>query len=586
MARHGHEGLLAVWLSLALLGCPDDADDDVTGDDDVSGDDDFSGDDDDDSAGDDDSVHPSWPDWDGADLADADASLRGEFVGDWAGAYLFAPGDLNGDGLLDLAIGAPDNSEIATGSGKLYLVFGRATGWTVGEALADHPSIVGEAEVMEVGQSRWIGDVDGDGIDDLLVAPNHEAADGLDHTYLFRGRTIGWEPSMPVASADARVTDADQQPGDSGLGAGTFLGDVTGDGLDDVVTGSHWTYGGIGQIAVIAGPDLDGEVVVPDDTIGWLLGQPGNSLQGHALDGDIDGDGLDEFAAYAYGDLMGREYWVFFGRPVPFPHGVDAQGVADLVVTTAPDETILTLRVMGDTNGDGLDDLAIRYRIGAQETESIHLYFGRAQWPAILAPGDADVVLGAQGHDTELFASPGDVNGDGLADLLYAAPGVDPDEPTDAYLVLGRTGSWPATILPQDADVHFEPLTGMTRMRGWSLNGQPRPGHDGPYRGDLDGDGINEVFLRSSDGDDVIDGLANPGAVFVFAGRTTWPQSLHLSSADGWIRGTVAGEGIGDHERALVVDVNGDDRDDLLLSSAYAPEQGGVHIFFGHPRTP
>jgi len=372
------------------------------------------------------------------------------------------------------------------------------------------------------------------------------------------------------------------------LGVGHFFGDVTGDGIDDVLAASHWTFGNRGQIAVASGPDLDGEFVVPNDATGWLIGEQGNALQGLALCGDITGDGLEEFAAYAYGNLMGRVYYVFLGRAGPLPHGAVAPQVADITVTAAPDETILSLQVMGDVDGDAVDDLAIRFRIGAAETETIHLYFGRPQWPATLTSAGADVVLGAQGQDTELFASPGDVNGDGLADLLFAAPGSEPDETTDAYLVLGRAGPWPATILPQDADVHFEPLQDMVRMRGWALHGQPRTGHDGPYRGDVDGDGMNEVFLRSFDADDVIDGLQNPGAVFVFAGRTSWPPSLSLADADGWLHGSLAGEAIGDHERVLVVDVNGDQRDDLLFSSADNPAEGmgGIHIFFGHPRTP
>jgi hypothetical protein len=104
-------------------------------------------------------------------LSEASGSFVGEESEDHAGTALAAAGDVDGDGLDDLLVGAAGNDEAGTDAGQVYLLFGQPSGWVtdVHLSLAD-ASFHGEAAGDRGGRSvAGIGDVDGDGLDDLLI---------------------------------------------------------------------------------------------------------------------------------------------------------------------------------------------------------------------------------------------------------------------------------------------------------------------------------------------------------------------------------------------------------------------------------
>ncbi len=120
-------------------------------------------------------------------LADAEGVLQGELTGDRAGSSI-AVGDLNDDGVPDVAIGAPTRILSEDDEGVLYVALGPLTGTIALSALSlSHESKgVGDSFADSVA----IGDLDADGIDDLVVGTNYEGCYNYVHhsgLYLFRG---------------------------------------------------------------------------------------------------------------------------------------------------------------------------------------------------------------------------------------------------------------------------------------------------------------------------------------------------------------------------------------------------------------
>ncbi len=141
----------------------------------------------------------------------------GSFVGedyyDAAGSSLAGGGDVNGDGLDDFLIGAPDNWEAGEGFGQVYLILGKASGWAQNVSLSDAvASFWGERTGSRAGSSLAIvGDVDGDSFDDFMVGAeeDHESYDGAGQVYLLLSAYGTGTASQTQCFADGDVPRSD-----------------------------------------------------------------------------------------------------------------------------------------------------------------------------------------------------------------------------------------------------------------------------------------------------------------------------------------------------------------------------------------
>ncbi|MCK5251533.1 MAG: FG-GAP repeat protein, partial [Thermoplasmata archaeon] len=196
------------------------------------------------------------------DLGDSDASFLGEDAGDRAGDMVASAGDVNGDGLDDILIGAVSDDDRATFAGQTYLVLGKRKGWSMDMDLSKATaSFLGEEEDDYSGDSiAGVGDVNDDGYDDFLIGArgNDEVAWGNGQVYLIMGQPDGWSMDTDLSNVYASFIGERQYDGAGSSIAGA--GDVNGDGYDDFLIGAPGSDKGgegTGQTYLILGDKWD-----------------------------------------------------------------------------------------------------------------------------------------------------------------------------------------------------------------------------------------------------------------------------------------------------------------------------------------
>jgi len=369
-----------------------------------------------------------------ASLSSARAVLPGEASSDGAGVAL-AGGDLDGDGWPDLVVGAAGQDEGATNGGAAYVIWGPVTGQVL---LADADLVVlGDVEDEELG--AWIatsGDQDGDGADELGAGA---ASAGAGRVVLVAGGASGdVEASDALARLDGDV-DGDE------FGAALDGGrDVDGDGLDDWLVGAPAQDGGAGAAHLFHGPVI-GDVHALDAYASWTVGTSDRVGESVALVPDSDGDGLaDALIAAPSADptsLQAGSVYLVLGS---------AMGAVDLSDAVAridgPSGTDYLGRVLGscaDITGDGLDELVVGTQSGWSSQEGIVYVLTEApEGTAEVSDIAAGSLYGGYYDQVGPFGCPGDWSGDGIGDIALGAPGDDTDSTTAGavYLFYGGEG--------------------------------------------------------------------------------------------------------------------------------------------------
>jgi hypothetical protein len=458
------------------------------------------------------------------DAAAADTILVGTASGGGFGKAVDQVQDIDGDGVPELLISAPKGD--GAGAGAVYIFSGLAvaaatdlddtdaTWWWYGHSGADN-----------LGGARGLagaGDCDGDGVGDVLAAANYESTNGeaAGTVYLLYGAD-GW-----VAGAGGDIEDdaAARIRGVKGdwLGSRMSSGDIDGDGLSDLLMSAPYNDQGgdkAGLLAVFYGDsarlsggyelaDADAAVLgeTEDGELGWSLGA--------AADGN--GDGYGDVAVGIFYDDPGG---VTDAGTAVVLDGAELSGttaysrVAWLVVhgTEAESRVGYDVTSPGDLDGDGLADFLVGgYRSDAVGTDGgqVGLMYGVTAMNREIDLGEMDAMFfgeGAGDYFGSVATSAGDFDGDGIPDFLLTAPYQDSGA-TDAgagYLFTGAEApTWDATGGAWTA-----------RWLGTTESDWFADEAAGGF--DLDSDGFDDVAFGSQRSDL---GASNGGAVYVFRG--------------------------------------------------------------------
>ncbi|MEN1678027.1 MAG: integrin alpha [Planctomycetota bacterium] len=448
--------------------------------------------------------------------------IRGIDLNDQSGWSVSNAGDVNGDQVDDLIIGAiqASTSYVVYGSTdpfSRFLDLNTLTG-SNGFAITGEPFI---------GRSvSGIGDFNGDGFDDVIVAnPNAGDLFQQGENYVVFGKGTPFPPSIDSGSlggSDGFAIIGEQQ-GDFAGASVSGAGDINGDGFDDLVIGASSAdpngVGLAGAAYVVFGTSTPPTSPI---NVASLNGSNGFVLNGVQLfdmtgtsvseAGDINGDGIDDLVIGTRGrgpndDSANRTY-VVFGTRTPFSAELD---LADLngangftINGIGPrDEAGAAVSGAGDINGDGIDDLIIGARRASPNSRGAagesYVVFGQT------APFDANLdlvgldgsngfaVAGAAASSQSGYSvsAAGDLNGDGIDDLVIGAPFASPNSVVaagEAYVVFGKGSPFPSSLDAANLDPSegFR-LTGARRggNAGWSVTGA----------GDFNGDGIDDLVI-------------------------------------------------------------------------------------------
>lgn len=481
------------------------------------------------------------------------------------GTSVSSAGDYNGDGLSDVAAGTPmfDNGEHDEGVVFVYQGIANA-------GVGNTPKDTIEANQPEArfGTSVFsAGDVNGDGYADVIAgAPfytNPMVKEGA--AFVFHGSTAGFD-------SFASILEAEQAEAQMGISVAS-AGDVNGDGYSDVIVGANLFNTGSnvdnGSVFIFHG-SASGIAFQPTVMLG--ISKAGAKF-GYSVTsaGDLNGDGYSDVAVGApnYDKGAGAEgaVFVFYGSAAglpPVPPQTLTVGQAGAAYGTS-------VSAAGDVNGDGFGDLVVGapyYDNATTDNGSVFVYHG--------SPIGVTIVwnLKLDGTQTNQFygfsvAGAGDVDGNGIRDVIIGAPGFDKlnfQNCGAAYVLPGSTlglANFPAVLEGKQAEAQM----------GYSV----------ASAGDVNGDGYNDVIVGAIK---QTNGHVNEGAAFVYYGDDKGIDNKKWLMVESDDPGAMMGFSV-----SSAGDVNGDGFSDIIVGAPLfhnkpGSSEGAAFVYYGSNQGP
>ena len=492
----------------------------------------------------------------------------------YAGFAVVDDVDVDGDGLPDLILGGG-----AAPSEQVHIL--RGTALTLTENI-----VIDDLEPQEfitlrtsqpysgfgVGYGFPIaaaGDVNNDGFEDILIgASNQRRSAGV--SYLLYGSENGINPNLNLSRLQAhqgvRLIGVDNFDG-SGF-AVSGIGDINGDGIDDIAIHAPYASSYAGSVYIVFGSqdNLGNKFKLED-----LNGRNGFQIKGADQDielgssirgaGDINHDGIQDLIV---GSNSSRNYLIY-GRSDPFESVVSTSALPNDKSSVLQGfhlpwgGTGTSVDTAGDFNGDGIDDLVIGSGGNGESGEGItYLIYGKEggigeQLDVLnLRSDEGFSVVGSHPYDRSgiAVAGGGDFNGDGFGDLVIGASGVDVEEGDThgaAYVIYGRPEQMTEPIL----------LSNLNGQNGFRIEGDTRferLGISVRFVGDLNEDGFDDINVGRSFWEVEALERTSVNRGYIIYGRASELPEINI------INGSPASERLlGGREKDLILGRQGDD---------------------------